>query len=71
MDGRDKQEMRIFEKTEDFDTRPKKSARINGKVRKTLLESGGEVGHIRCPKPDSPVYKTGYSSFDRTKVLDT
>jgi hypothetical protein len=31
------------------------SMRINGQVRKTLLESGEESGHIRCPKPDTSV----------------
>jgi hypothetical protein len=31
------------------------------------LESGVEARHIRCPKPDSLVCKTGYSGFDRTE----
>jgi hypothetical protein len=40
---------------------------ITEQVRKSLLKSGEEAGHIRCQKPDSPVYKTGYSNFDRTE----
>jgi hypothetical protein len=41
------------------------SGRITGQVQKTLLESDEEAKHIQCPKPDSPVCKTGYSNFDR------
>jgi hypothetical protein len=39
-----------------------------GHVRRMPLESGLEVGHIRLPKPDSPICKTGYSGFDRQRI---
>jgi hypothetical protein len=45
-------------KTENFDRRPNKSGRITEQGRKILLESGEEAEHIRCPKLNSPVYKT-------------
>jgi hypothetical protein len=40
---------------------------ITGQVWKSLLESGDEVRHIRCPKPDNLVSKTGYPGFDMTE----
>jgi hypothetical protein len=38
-----------------------------GHVRSESLKSGVEVGHIRLPKLDNLVCKTGYSSFDRNE----
>jgi hypothetical protein len=38
-----------------------------GYVRPEPLESGLAVGYVWCPKLDSPIYKTGYSGFDRTE----
>jgi hypothetical protein len=43
------------------------SGMITGQVRKTLLEFGEKAEHIRCPKMDNSVCKTGYSGFDRTE----
>jgi hypothetical protein len=43
------------------------SGRITGQVRKTLLKFGEKAEHIRCPKMDNSVCKTGYSGFDRTE----
>jgi hypothetical protein len=43
------------------------SRQITRQVQKSLLESSEGAKHIRCPKPDSLVCKTGYSSFDRTE----
>jgi hypothetical protein len=31
------------------------------------LESGLAAGYVRCPKLDSPIYKTRYSGFGRTE----
>jgi hypothetical protein len=53
-----------------FAGRTDMSGRIIGQLRKTLLESGEEARHVQCPKPDSPVWKTGYSGFDRTDTVD-
>jgi hypothetical protein len=39
-----------------------------GHVQGMPLESGLEAGHIRFSKPNSPVCKTGYSSFDRQRI---
>jgi hypothetical protein len=43
------------------------SGQITGQVQKSLLEFDDEAGHIRCPKPNSPIYKTGYFGFVRTE----
>jgi hypothetical protein len=67
IDGRDKPKMKILIQIEIFAKRPDMSKWITRQVQKTLLESDEEAGHIRCPKLDSPVYKTGYSDFDRTE----
>jgi hypothetical protein len=57
--------MKILIQIEIFAERSDISGQITGQVQKSLLESSEKVGHIRCPKLDSPIYKTGYSSFDR------
>jgi hypothetical protein len=56
-----------FNSIEIFAERPNMSGHIFGPVRKNLLESGEEAIHIRCPKSDSLVCRTGYSGFDRTE----
>jgi hypothetical protein len=47
--------MKILIQNEIFDEMLDMFEKITGQVRKSLLESGEEAGHIRCPKPDSPV----------------
>jgi hypothetical protein len=55
IEGDKKPIKKILIQIEIFDRIPDKFGGITGRVRKTLLESGEEAGHIRCPKPDSPV----------------
>jgi hypothetical protein len=59
--------MKILIQIEIFAERPDMSGQITRQVQKNLLESGEEARHIRCPKLDNPVCKTGYSGFDRTE----
>jgi hypothetical protein len=59
--------MKILIQIEIFAERPDMSGHITEQVQKSLLESGEETGHIRYPKLDCPIYKTGYFGFDRTE----
>jgi hypothetical protein len=58
--------MKILIQNEIFAERPDMSGKITEYVWKTLLESVEKAGHIRCPKPDTSVYQTGYSGFGWT-----
>jgi hypothetical protein len=59
--------VKILIQIEIFECILDKSGGVMGQVQKTLLESGEGGRHIRCPKLESPVYETGYSSFDWTE----
>jgi hypothetical protein len=50
--------VKILIQKEIFAEKPDMFGRITGQVRKTLLESGEEVRHIQCPKPNTLICKT-------------
>jgi hypothetical protein len=66
IDGRDKPKMKILIQNGIFAERLDMSGRVTRQIRKSILEFDEKGGHIRCPKLDSLVYKTGYSGFDWT-----